>query len=106
MSYGEMPRSGSPVRFVPILLALIAAGVMMARGCDQGPFGRKRVVGLSPAEESRLGAQAFQQVLHESDIVRDGPVVNAVQRVARRIAEATARPEVGQALGIPLRKFE
>ena len=106
MSYGDMPRGGSPLRFLPILLALVAAGVMVVRGCDRGPFGRNRIVGLSPAEETRLGMQAFQQVLSESDVIRSGPVADAVQRVARRLAEASARPDVAQALGIQPRKFE
>jgi predicted Zn-dependent protease len=106
MSYGDMQRSGSSLRFLPILLALIAAGVMVIRGCDHGPFGRSRIVGMSPADEDRLGLQAFQQVLHEANVVPSGPAVDAVQRVARRIAEATARKDVGDALGIPPRKFE
>lgn len=106
MSYGNVPRGGSPVRFVPIVLALLAAGVMVVRGCDSGPFGRHRIVGLSPAEETSLGAQAFQQVLSESDIVTTGPAVEAVKRVAQRLADAAARPDVGQALGIPPRKFD
>ena len=106
MSYGYTQRSASPVRFLPILLALIVAGITVVRGCDHGPFGRSRVVGLSPAQETQLGAQAFQQVLHESRVVQSGPAVDAVQRVARRIAEASARSDVGQALGIPPRQFE
>jgi predicted Zn-dependent protease len=106
MSYGDYQRSGSPIRFLPIVLALIAGGVMVIRGCDHGPFGRSRIVGMSPAEEDRLGLQAFQQVLHESNVVPSGPAVDAVQRVARRIAEATARKDVADALGIPPRKFE
>src|SRR5262245_44736699 len=106
MSYGNGPRGGSPLRFLPILLALVAAGVMVIRGCDQGPFGRHRVVGLSPAEETRLGAQAFEQVLGDSDVIRSAPAAEAVQRVASRIAEASARPDVAQALGIQPRKFD
>jgi predicted Zn-dependent protease len=106
MSYGNGPRGGSPLRFLPILLALLAAGIMVVRGCDRGPFGRNRIVGLSPVEETRLGAQAFQQVLGQADIVYNGPVVDAVQRVAQRLADASARPDVAQALGIQPRKFD
>jgi predicted Zn-dependent protease len=108
MSYGDMQRGSSPVRFLPILLALIAAGVMVIRGCDRGPFNRSRVVGMSPAEENQLGAQAFQQVLQESrsDIVPPGPALKAVQRIAQRIAAASAREDVADALGIRPREFE
>jgi predicted Zn-dependent protease len=106
VSYGDVQRGGSPLRFLPIVLALLAAGVMVIRGCDQGPFGRHRIVGLSPAEETRLGVQAFQQVLSQSEIVSGGPVADAVQRVARRLADAASRPDVLKALGIAPRQFE
>jgi predicted Zn-dependent protease len=105
MSYGEAPR-GSPLRFLPILVALIAAGIMVIRGCDQGPFGRHRVVALSPAQEDQLGLQAFQQVVSKSEVVRDGPAVDAVRHIAERLAAATSRPEVDQSLGIKARKFD
>jgi len=101
MSYGYTQRSASPLRFLPVLLALGLAAITVVRGCDRGPFGRSRVVGLSPAQETQLGAQAFQQVLRESRVVQSGPAVDVVQRVAGRIAAASAREDVGQALGIP-----
>ena len=53
MSYGD-PRygrqegpgigAGLMVRMIPILIGLVSVGVMMARGCQQGPFGRVQIV--------------------------------------------------------------
>jgi predicted Zn-dependent protease len=105
MSYGEAPR-GSPLRFLPILLALIAAGVMVARGCDHGPFGRRQLRGISSAQEAQLGAQAFQQVLSESSVVSGGPVVDAIGKVARRLADAAERPDVNEVLKLRPQKFD
>jgi metalloendopeptidase OMA1, mitochondrial len=66
---------------------------MAVRGCQEGPFGRHQIVGLSPQQESQLGAQAFQQVLQKSDVVYSGPAVAAVRQVGERLATATQSPD-------------
>jgi len=55
--YGSYPGRGR-IRLLPILIAVVAIGFMLARGCQQGPFGRKQIVGMGPQQEAALGAQA------------------------------------------------
>jgi predicted Zn-dependent protease len=51
--------------------------------------GKKHRVALSSRDEATLGLQSFQQILAQSDVVRSGPEVEQVTRVARRLAAAT-----------------
>lgn len=85
------PSRNVHIRLLPILLALIVAGILIAKGWQAEPFGRHQIVALSPQQESQLGAQAFQQVLQESDVVRDGPIVAVVRRIGGRLAESNDR---------------
>jgi predicted Zn-dependent protease len=79
------------VRLAPILLALLAIGFVVVRGCQTGPFGRKQVVALNPQQEASLGAQAFQEVLgkERGNVIDSGPLFDAVQAVTTRLADAT-----------------
>ncbi len=92
-------------RLAPLLLALIAAGFMMLRGCQEGPFGRSQIVALSPDQEAALGAQAFQQILRESDVVRQGPIVDVVENIGRRIAQSAQSPRVLEAMRMKPQQF-
>ena len=56
--------------------------------------GKKSRVALSSKEESLLGLQSYQEVLSQSQVLRTGPEVDQVTRVARRLAAATG--EAGQ----------
>jgi predicted Zn-dependent protease len=78
-------------RLAPILLALLAIGFVVLRGCQEGPFGRKQVVALNPQQEASLGAQAFQEVLSKErgNVIANGPVYDAVRTVTDNLAEAT-----------------
>src|SRR5438477_3520495 len=72
---------------IPLLLGLVAIAFMAARGCEEGPFGRHRVINLSVQEEFKLGAQAYDKVLHDErgNVVRSGPVVDVVRRIGKRL---------------------
>jgi predicted Zn-dependent protease len=99
-------RSNTLVRFVPIVLALIAGAVIVAKGCQEGPFGRHQIVGLTPQEEAQLGLQAFQQTLRESDVLPDSdPATETVQKIGRLIAQAAGMEEVRKAIGLRPQKF-
>jgi metalloendopeptidase OMA1, mitochondrial len=105
MSSGELSRN-MHIRLLPILLALIAAGFLIAKGWQTGPFGRHQIVALHPEQESQLGAQAFQQVLQQSDVVRNGPIVAVVRRIGGRLAEASNNQDVLALLKLKPQRFQ
>lgn len=85
--------SGRPaiLRLAPLVLALIPVFSVMMQGCQEGPFGRRQVVGMTPAQESQLGAQAFQQVLAQNytKVLRDDdPIAQRVREIGARLREA------------------
>ncbi len=57
--YGYSPRGG--IRLLPILIAVVLIGITFARGCQQGPFGRKQLVGMGPEQESALGRRPIRR---------------------------------------------
>lgn len=101
----EPSRGGLRIRWWPLVIGLVAAGFIMVRGCQEGPFGRRQVVGLNPDQEARLGAQAFQQVLQESRVVGSGPAVDAVRRVGARLAAAAEGEAFLHAVELDRQKF-
>lgn len=71
-------------------LAALLALVLLAAACARTPYtNRSQLILVSDAESAQLGAQAFQEVLRESDVLRSGPAVEQVLRVGRRIAAAS-----------------
>ncbi|MBV9126791.1 MAG: M48 family metallopeptidase [Verrucomicrobia bacterium] len=84
----------SYVRLLPIVIALIAVAYkfLSTPSFVNPETGRKARVGLNPQQEQALGLQSYNQVLQEagSNVVRSGPVVDQVTRVARRLAGAAA----------------
>jgi predicted Zn-dependent protease len=98
---------GLGVRLIPILIGLAAVGFTMARGCQHGPFGRMQLVApMNPEQESKLGLQAYQEVLSTAHVLKHGPVVEAVRTVAKRLIKATANPDFQQMIGISIPKFD
>jgi metalloendopeptidase OMA1, mitochondrial len=91
---------GLGVRLLPIALAILAAGFVALKGCQEGPFGRRQIVAVGGEQEKALGLQAYQEVLSQSDVVRGGPVVEAVRRVTDRLVKATANPEFLRITGL------
>lgn len=73
-------------------LAVLAAVVAVA--CSAAPYTRRsQLILVSPDQEAKLGAQAFQQVLAKSRVDRRESVVNPVEDVGRRIARVADRPD-------------
>jgi len=104
MSSGQ-PTRPVQIRLLPILFALIAAGLIIAKGWQAGPFGRNQVVALTPEQESQFGAQAFQQTLHESEVVRDDRIVAVVRLIGGRHANASTNKDVLSALRLKPQRF-
>jgi predicted Zn-dependent protease len=99
---------GLLARAMPLLIAMVIAAVFALKGCEDGPFGRKQVVALGLPEESRMGAQAFQQVLREQqgNVVRDPAVNAAVDRVASALIVAAEDPAFLKAVKLEKRDFD
>ncbi|MFO1459759.1 MAG: M48 family metallopeptidase [Verrucomicrobiota bacterium] len=76
---------------VPILIAgLIAAIQYLGSERVVNPVtGRSARVSLSPDEEATLGLQSYRQVLASENVLSGGPEVDLVNRVAKRLVEAT-----------------
>jgi predicted Zn-dependent protease len=102
----DQPTRNVHIRLLPILMALIVAGILIARGWQSGPFGRHQVVALNPQQEAQLGAQAFQQVLHESDVVSEGPIVAVVRRIGGRLADASNNKDLLDRLQLKPQHFQ
>jgi predicted Zn-dependent protease len=94
------------MRLLPIVIGVIAIGLMLARGCQEGPFGRKQIVALNPQEEAALGAQAFRQALSDAEIIGRGEIVDAVKEVAARLAQAAQDPEFLKLVRQPAQEME
>ena len=83
----------SPLRQAALaLLALAAVVSVVWPGCGTVPeTGRRQLVMLSAAEESRLGEEAYAEMLRDARTVTSGPDFERVQRVGARIAAAAER---------------
>jgi len=68
-----------------LILALI-----LVVGCaeGQGPGHRDQPLALSPSQEEEIGRKAYHEIIGHAKVVRAGPDVDRVRRVARRIAQA------------------
>ena len=79
------------VAIAPVIIAVLVFGFQY---CASPKFknpetGRTARVGMSEQQEVALGAQSYQQVLATSSVVRGGPDVDLVIRVANRLIPMT-----------------
>jgi len=74
-------------RSIALLLLLVVA-------CTQAPFThRSQLILVSAEEETKLGAQAYQQVLAKSPTVKSDRYVGPVRRIGERLAHAAQKPD-------------
>jgi metalloendopeptidase OMA1, mitochondrial len=74
--------------------ALALLIVLSVAACTQAPYThRSQLILVSPEEENKLGAQAYQQVLSESRVDKRPTDNQPVEEVGRRIAQAAERPD-------------
>jgi len=105
-SRGNDIQIGLLVRAIPIVIGLCAVGFTMVRGCQQGPFGRVQIVAMNPAQEEKLGLQAFQEVLSDARVVRQGPAARKVREIAERLIQATSNETFQKMVGTPIPEFK
>ncbi|NBO93771.1 MAG: M48 family peptidase [Planctomycetia bacterium] len=79
---------------VALVVGLIAVGSFAAKGCQDGPFGRKQIVTMSNEQEVALGLQAYKEVLSDPKtvVINSGRAAQLVQEVTSRLAAATEDP--------------
>ncbi len=84
-------RRGTPVaaRLLPVAIGLIGVVVFMMSSCTNGPYGRYQLRHITNEQEKELGAQAFAQVI--SDSQRKGAVVHHSTPIVTKIREITTR---------------
>ena len=95
-----MNNSGLAQRLIPVAIGLIGVLFFAAKGCEEGPFGRKQIVGMNPQEELKLGIQAYKEILSKSDIDRDPRINAAINEVGRRLARAAENSELRKTFGV------
>jgi len=88
----ERPRSGRK-KFV-LWPLLIAGVVVLFQYCSSQKYvnpetGRAARVAMSEGQEAALGLQSYQEVLSTSRVITEGPQVDVVQRVMRRLVAGT-----------------
>ncbi len=97
-----MDRAQLLFRLIPVAIGLVSVMGLAMKGCEEGPFGRKRIVNVSYEEEFQLGKQSYQQILSKSQVISPNEdVVKVVRRVGDRLAKAASNPEVKKQLNIP-----
>ena len=67
----------------------VAGTVILLSSCVTSPTGRSQLMLISADEETKMGAQAYQEVLGSSKILASGPEVTRVRTVGERIAKVT-----------------
>ncbi|MDA1260264.1 MAG: M48 family metallopeptidase [Planctomycetota bacterium] len=69
-----------------ILAALFVAITLLA--CSTTPTGRSQLNFMSAAQEMRLGADAYGEMLADEKLITSGPQYQMVQRIGKRIAQS------------------
>lgn len=89
-------RRGGGFRWQIMLLFAVGAAVYYFANQEEVPFtGRQQLRTMEPAQEMQLGLQSYQQILSDSIVLRDEPVVTAVREIGARIARAAAPEDPG-----------
>lgn len=85
------PRVRIAVTLIGVVL-FVAYQYFSSESFTNPETGRKARVALSEGQEAALGAQSYQKVLRESNVLRSGPEFDRVSRIAKRLADATGEP--------------
>ncbi len=68
--------------------------ILLLAACATAPYTqRSQLILISPEQESRLGVDAFQEVLSKEKVSRDPALQAVVNRIGWRIANAARRPD-------------
>ena len=95
---GQTRRRRGGFRWQLMLLFAVGAAVYYFANQKTVPYtGRKQLRTMKPAAEMQLGLQSYQQILQDNaqNLVRSGPVKDAVQEIGVRIARAASDSDPG-----------
>jgi predicted Zn-dependent protease len=100
-------------RSLLVWLALAGAGVgcgpvgVVERPAEQGegPGRRHQPLALDARQELRLGRQAYQEILRQSDVLEGGPEVERVRRVGGRIVKASEIEPLQREINLRVRGY-
>jgi len=68
--------------------------LLVAVACQQVPFtNRSQLILVSTEEETKLGTQAYREVLAKSPTTQSDRYVDPVRRIGERLAQAAKRPD-------------
>ncbi len=93
---GGQRRGGGMRWWVLVLFAGYLGYYYFGHRQDAAFTGRKQMIDTSMDQEVALGLQSFQQIVSESELVRDPAVVQPIEEIARRLI--AVGPRVEQAL--------
>lgn len=89
-------RRGGGFRWPIMLLFAIGAAGYYFMNQEEVPFtGRTQLRTMTPDQEMQLGLQSYQQILSDSRVVRNAPVVEVVNDMGARLARAAAPEDPG-----------
>jgi predicted Zn-dependent protease len=73
---------------------LLMVALLAAIACAATPYTRRsQLILISPEQEAKLGAQAFQQVLSKEKVVKESRLTAPVEEVGRRLARVADRAD-------------
>jgi len=89
-------RRGGGFRWQIMLVFAVGAAIYYFANQEEVPFtGRNQLRTMEPAQEMQLGLQSYQQILADSRVVSNGPIVDTVRDIGARIARAAAPEDPG-----------
>lgn len=87
-------RRGGGIRWWAILLFIGFLGYYWFSNQQESSFtGRKRLIDSSLQQEAALGLQAYDQILHKSRVVQNGPIVVEVNDIMQRLVRVAPSVE-------------
>ncbi|GLQ24973.1 peptidase M48 [Algimonas ampicilliniresistens] len=92
----RVSRRGGGFRWQIMLLFAVGAAIYYFVNQEEVPFtGRQQLRTMEPAQEMQLGLQSYRQILADSQVVTNEPVVDVVREIGARIARAAAPEDPG-----------
>jgi len=92
----RVSRRGGGFRWQIMLLFAVGAAIYYFVNQEEVPFtGRQQLRTMEPAQEMQLGLQSYRQILADSQVVTNEPVVDVVREIGARIARGAAPEDPG-----------